>query len=428
MRFFYNLGIYFYALLARIFALFSPKAKLFVEGREAWADKLSQQLAHLRAHAQENKLIWLHSASLGEFEQGRPVLEALREAFPENLIVLSFFSPSGFEVLKNYPKADLVCYLPLDTPKNAHHFVQLLKPSLALFVKYELWFNLLDALKEAEVPTVVFSAIFRPKQFFFKFYGAWARPTLQNITHFFVQNDESKQLLAQIKVEQTTVLGDTRFDRVWQIKQEAQPQMPDYKPIKYFKSNKPLLVLGSAWLPDIALWAEVFASQKFDFKLLIAPHELKGQQMAEMNNLLNKKAGLKSLFYTQKPSQEVLESSDVLFLDTIGMLSRVYQFADLAYVGGGFGVGIHNTLEAAVWGIPVSFGPLYKKFFEAVRLVELGIASSLSTPRAAASWLEVCQDKPKLNDIQSRSLSFFESQLGASTQIVNFCKKIIVQG
>lgn len=426
MLFLYELGIRLYELVAWSLALFKPKIRLFVDGRKDWQQKLQDALLELPKAPQQLRF-WLHAASLGEFEQGRPVLEGLRQHFPNCQIVLTFFSPSGYEIRKNYAQADYIAYLPLDTAENAKRFVAILQPDFVFFVKYEFWFNTLNALAAQRIPTVVFSAIFRPNQFFFKWYGRAARQTLSQLTHIFVQNSESVNLLQSIGIQNVMQAGDTRFDRVWQIKKNMAASDSQLDIIRHFKQDEPLLVLGSAWLPDVSLWAEALKiirqKTKKSFKILIAPHELKKGAMQDMAAFF---ATESPLFFTDNPNPQDLAKRNILFLDTMGMLSGVYQFATVAHIGGGFGVGIHNTLEAAVWQIPLCFGPHYQKFFEAVSLIKIEVACCVMNPQDCANfWLKVLDKQIDLDDIRLKTLAFFEQQVGSTDKILNHCRQII---
>ena len=307
------------------------------------------------------RYIWFHAASLGEFEQGRPLIEHLCKTHPEYKILLTFFSPSGYEVRKNYEGADIICYLPLDTIRNARRFLRTIKPVMAFFIKYEFWYNYLHILQHRGVPTYSVSSIFRPDQIFFQWYGKQYGRVLKCFTHFYVQNIESKTLLAKLGITDVDVVGDTRFDRVLQIK-EASKQLPI---VEQFTANaEKVFVAGSSWLPDEEIFLKYFAVHK-DWKLIIAPHVIGDEHLSQIFELLK---GRRVVRYTQA-TEENVKDAEVLIIDCFGLLSSIYHYGTVSYVGGGFGVGIHNVLEAAVWDIPVVFGPNNKHFQEAQGLM-----------------------------------------------------------
>ena len=312
------------------------------------------------------KYVWFHAASLGEFEQGRPLMEQLRREHPEYKILLTFFSPSGYEVRKNYEGADIICYLPLDTIVNARRFLRAIQPVMAFFIKYEFWYNYLHILKHRGVPVYSVSSIFRPGQVFFRWYGKQYSRVLKCFTHFYVQNEVSKQLLAKLGITNVSVSGDTRFDRVLQIKEVAK-ELPI---VEAFTSEAPhVFVAGSSWPPDEEIFIRYFKEHP-DWKLIIAPHVIGEDHLQQIEKLLE---GRKVTRYTEaEKSPSASASSDVLIIDCFGLLSSIYRYATVTYVGGGFGVSIHNTLEAAVWGVPVFFGPNNQKFLEAQELKACG--------------------------------------------------------
>ena len=305
------------------------------------------------------RYIWFHAASLGEFEQGRPLIERIRKEYPQYKILQTFFSPSGYEVRKNYDGADIVCYLPMDTPGNAKKFVDLVNPSMAFFVKYEFWQNYLNALYHKGIPVYSVSSIFRPNQIFFRWYGKSYRQVLKTFEHLFVQNEESKKLLENIGVMNTTVVGDTRFDRVLDICAAAK-QLPL---VQKFKGNALTFVAGSSWGPDEDIFIRYFNAHP-EMKLIIAPHVVNDSHMKEIMSKLQRPC----IRYTQA-TEENVQQADCLIIDCYGLLSSIYRYGEISYIGGGFGVGIHNVLEAAVYGIPVIFGPNNKKFREAQHLL-----------------------------------------------------------
>jgi 3-deoxy-D-manno-octulosonic-acid transferase len=350
----YKTGIFLYALIIRFVSVFNEKAKLFVDGRKNWEDKLAQKINKKDRH------IWFHCSSLGEFEQGRPVIEEIKKQFPDTKIVLTFFSPSGFEIRKNYELADVVCYLPLDTKKNAVAFLDLIQPEKVFFVKYEFWFFFISEMKNRKIPLYLVSAIFRRKQLFFKnsALGKWYRKILFQLEHIFVQNEESASLLKGIGLTNFTISGDTRFDRVAAIAKSSK----EIPVVEKFRGDSVLIIAGSTWKPDEMLLAE-FINESVGIKFVIAPHEVSAANINRIQQMLKKQ----SLLFS-KASETNVENFDVLIIDSIGWLSSMYRYGKIAYIGGGFGVGIHNILEAATFGLPVIFGPNYKKFKEAVDL------------------------------------------------------------
>lgn len=338
-----------------IASLFNKKVKKMWAGERQAVKVLKEKVDP------EARYIWFHAASLGEFEQGRPLIEHLRETHPEYKILLTFFSPSGYEVRKNYEGADIICYLPLDTIRNARRFLRAVKPVMAFFIKYEFWYNYLHILQHRGVPTYSVSSIFRPDQIFFQWYGRQYGRVLKCFTHFFVQNMESKALLAKLGITDVDVVGDTRFDRVLQIK-EASKQLPIVE--QFTAHAQKVFVAGSSWLPDEEIFIKYFDIHK-DWKLIIAPHVISEEHLSQIFELLK---GRRVVRYTEA-TEENVKDAEVLIIDCFGLLSSIYHYGTVSYVGGGFGVGIHNVLEAAVWDIPVVFGPNNKHFQEAQGLM-----------------------------------------------------------
>ena len=338
-----------------IASLFNKKVKKMWAGERQAGKVLKEKVDP------EARYIWFHAASLGEFEQGRPLIEHLRETHPEYKILLTFFSPSGYEVRKNYEGADIICYLPLDTIRNARRFLRAVKPVMAFFIKYEFWYNYLHILQHRGVPTYSVSSIFRPDQIFFQWYGRQYGRVLKCFTHFFVQNMESKALLAKLGITDVDVVGDTRFDRVLQIK-EASKQLPIVE--QFTAHAQKVFVAGSSWLPDEEIFIKYFDIHK-DWKLIIAPHVISDEHLSQIFELLK---GRRVVRYTEA-TEENVKDAEVLIIDCFGLLSSIYHYGTVSYVGGGFGVGIHNVLEAAVWDIPVVFGPNNKHFQEAQGLM-----------------------------------------------------------
>ena len=349
----YNLGIHIYQLGIRLAGLFSDKPAKMVKGHREAYDLLKNKIDR------NARYIWFHAASLGEFEQGRPLIERIRKEYPQYKILQTFFSPSGYEVRKNYDGADIVCYLPMDTPGNAKKFVDLVNPSMVFFVKYEFWQNYLNALYHKGIPVYSVSSIFRPNQIFFRWYGKSYRQVLKTFEHLFVQNEESKKLLENIGVMNTTVVGDTRFDRVLDICAAAK-QLPL---VQKFKGNALTFVAGSSWGPDEDIFIRYFNAHP-EMKLIIAPHVVNDSHMKEIVSKLQR-----SCIRYPQATEENVQQADCLIIDCYGLLSSIYRYGEISYIGGGFGVGIHNVLEAAVYGIPVIFGPNNKKFREAQHLL-----------------------------------------------------------
>lgn len=338
-----------------IASLFNKKVKKMWAGERQAVKVLKEKVDP------EARYIWFHAASLGEFEQGRPLIEHLRETHPEYKILLTFFSPSGYEVRKNYEGADIICYLPLDTIRNARRFLRAVKPVMAFFIKYEFWYNYLHILQHRGVPTYSVSSIFRPDQIFFQWYGRQYGRVLKCFTHFFVQNMESKALLSKLGITDVDVVGDTRFDRVLQIK-EASKQLPIVE--QFTAHAQKVFVAGSSWLPDEEIFIKYFDIHK-DWKVIIAPHVISDEHLSQIFELLK---GRRVVRYTEATEKNV-KDAEVLIIDCFGLLSSIYHYGTVSYVGGGFGVGIHNVLEAAVWDIPVVFGPNNKHFQEAQGLM-----------------------------------------------------------
>ena len=421
MKSLYNIAIWFYALAVRIVAFFNPKVRLMWRGEK-------MAFAHIESKLTKgDRIVWVHAASLGEFEQGRPLIEKLKRENPEYKILLTFFSPSGYEVRKNYASADVIAYLPLDTPRNARRFVELVKPEKVVFVKYEFWLNYLAELRFRGIETYIISAIFRPNQVFFKWYGGIFREGLKAFKMLFVQNEESKELLKGIGVENVMVAGDTRFDRVADIAAAAK-RLEEVE--EFVNAQLPVLVVGSSWGPDEDLLTRYINERAGRMKMIIAPHEVREERIKELTSKLTCKYALytqitdnrlqitdKSQLSLQTPNPSFLTDYDVLVVNTIGVLSSVYQYGQVAYIGGGFGVGIHNTLEAAAWGMPVVFGPNYHKFQEAKELIECGAGQSIKNYEECARALDEFFEK---NDVASKAAAeYVASHTGATELIYN---------
>lgn len=356
----YNFVIGLYALIVRLISPFHKKARLMLKGQKETFRKLKSEV-DLSA-----QYIWIHAASLGEFEQGRPIIEYIHTHYPHYKILLTFFSPSGYEVRKNYELADIVCYLPFDKKKNVKRFLKLINPSLTIFIKYEFWYNYIQTLHRKNMPVYMVSAIFRPRQVFFKWYGKSFRKILDYYKCICVQDQSSKDILEGIGVENVKVCGDTRFDRVLKIKEDAK-QLPIVEMFTRDKEGNRLitLVAGSSWPKDEDIFIQYFNNS--DIKLIIAPHEIQESHLNYIESIVKRPA----IRYSEA-NENNIQNYDCLIIDCIGLLSSIYAYGNIAYVGGGFGVGIHNIVEAAVYGIPVIFGPNFKKFREAHQLIECG--------------------------------------------------------
>lgn len=403
MRFLYNIGTYLYSFLILIASIFDKKAHLWISGRRHLLERIKQQVNSGDRH------VWFHFASLGEFEQGRTVLEKVREQHPQKKIVITFFSPSGYEVRKNYAGADYVFYLPADTPGNAREFIRLINPELAVFTKYDYWLNYFLELKKRDVKLYVISAIFHPQYSFFKWYGFFGRRVLKLVTTVFVQDENSKQLLSSIGVTNVVVNGDTRFDRV----AENAEHPKSIEKVAEFAGNSNVLVAGSTWPEDEKLLAQLCGSYP-DWKLIVAPHEVNRSRIAEAQALFGDKATLFSMIGAEPTHQQVL------IIDNIGMLSSLYRYGKIAYIGGGFGVGIHNTLEAAAFGKPVIFGPNYQRFREAVELLELGAAFTIKSEDDLQKTMRSLQDDSYRDEKGRKAGDYVRERTGATEKIMKY--------
>lgn len=413
----YNIVIYFVLWGIAIASLFNEKVRKMWRGeREAF--KILKQKVDPNA-----KYIWFHAASLGEFEQGRPLMERIRKDYPQYKILLTFYSPSGYEVRKNYEGADIICYMPVDTRLNAIRFLRLVRPVMAFFIKYEFWSNFLHILKHRNIPTYSVSSIFREDQVFFKWYGRNYAGVLKCFTRFFVQNEESKRLLEGIGIKDVDVVGDTRFDRVLQIK-EAAKQLPICEAFRTGVASSQsadvphhdfkVFVAGSSWPPDENIFIPFFNEHK-DWRLLIAPHVIAEEHLKLILSLIKDK---KVVRYTQTTPEEAAEA-DVLIIDCFGLLSSMYNYGDVAYIGGGFGVGIHNTLEAAVWNMPVIFGPNNKKFQEAQGLLKSGGGFEINTYEDFSSLMNsLMNDEAFLKQAGDKAGAFVAHLAGATDKVL----------
>jgi 3-deoxy-D-manno-octulosonic-acid transferase len=406
----YNLGIHGMSWLFRLLSPFHAKAKKAVQGRKGLIRKIAQAVEGDNA-----PVVWMHCASVGEFEQGRPVLEKIRGEYPRYRIILTFFSPSGYELRKNYAGADFVWYLPWDTRHNAERFVSAINPSLAIFVKYEFWFHYSDALWKRKIPLISVSTIFRPDQAFFKSYGKLYREILRRFSFFFVQNDESLKLLKSIGIQDCSIAGDTRFDRVKEIVDRREP-VPT---AESFKANDKLLVVGSCWPEDLEVLLPLINDQRL--KVIIAPHEISESFLEQIERSLT----VKSIRYSAAEGVD-LGNYVVLIIDNVGLLSRLYQYGEFAYVGGAFGKGLHNILEAACYGIPVFFGNRnYKKFKEARDLINLGGAFEVGSYTDLRAKYEMLNEPENFMLAAEVTRQYIDHNLGATERIMDYCRKIL---
>lgn len=398
MNLLYNIFIHLYIIILYLISPFNKKVRTMLKGEKECFEKL-------KSIRKEDKVAWFHCASLGEFEQGRPLLEEVKKQYPQHKILLSFYSPSGYEVRKNYPLADYIVYLPNDTKKNAKKFVSLVNPDLIFFIKYEFWYNYISALKGRRLFQV--SLILRENQYFFTWYGKWFRKQLGTFEHFFVQNSQTADLLNKIGYKNVTISGDTRFDRVMTIANNAK-SFPDIE--NFCKGDKKIILAGSSWLADEKIIEQ--AIKNLDIKLIIAPHIVEDTHIKEIQELFPN-----AILYSELTENK--KESNVLIINCIGILSNLYQYCDIAYIGGGFGVGIHNTLEAATFGKPICFGTNYHKFQEAVDLINLKAAYSISNEEELRQVFNKLLNNEEIYKQSAKaSKNYVEEKIGA-------CKKII---
>ena len=403
MRILYNLGIYILNGLAHLLALFNPKARLWIDGTKDWESKI------LKTINPDDRNIWIHCASLGEFEQGRPVIEELKKHDPELKVVLSFFSPSGYEIRKNYDKADLIIYLPPDTPSNARKLIEYIRPEFAILVKYEFWNNYISELRKNNIPLYLISGIFRPQQHFFRWYGSFFRGILRKFSMLFIQDQLSYDLLKGIGIENVMIAGDTRFDRVVQIASAAK----NIDKIEQFRGGEKVFLAGSSWEQDEEIIAQYINENPGSMKWVFAPHEIHAENIERLERLFKVKTVRFSLF------TEAESDARVLIIDNIGMLSSAYRYSYIAAIGGGFGKGIHNILEAACWGVPVMFGPRHKKFREAVELIKENGAASFDSFSLFRNILEKwLMDEPFYLKSANAASSYVIKNKGATAKIL----------
>ena len=401
--FFYNIFLFLYKTGIRIAALWNKKAGLWIDGRKNIFNHISGKLG-----TNTFPITWIHCSSLGEFEQGRPVIEKLKSNDPNSKILLTFFSPSGYEIRKDFKGVDWIFYLPMDSKANAKRFIDILKPSLAIFVKYDYWYYYLTECKKRNIPLYIISAIFRKEQPFFKGYGTLHRKMLKCFSHFFVQDKESSELLNSVGINNVTVSGDTRFDRVAEIAENFKP----IDEIERFCGSSQVLVAGSTWPSDEKIIKEAITDLP-NLKVIIAPHEIHEEHLNHLKQIFSQ-----ATLYSQLSTHN--SQSNILIIDNIGMLSRLYHYATITYIGGGFDKGIHNTLEAAVYGKPVIFGPNYTKFKEAIGLIEVGGGIGVNSANEFKAQLKILlNDQKKLEEINTRSFDFVNQNRGATEKIMN---------
>ena len=407
MLYLYRLSILLYVLAVRYAALFKPKAKLFIEGRKGLLLKIKAQMGQ-----ETRPRIWMHCASLGEFEQGRPILEHIREQYPHYAIVLSFFSPSGYQVHKKYKGADYVFYLPIDTASNAQQFILNVQPSLAIFVKYDLWYYYLYELHSNSIPCILVDAIFRPSQGFFKWYGAVQRKMVQLLSHIFVQNEQSLQLLHSIGVEQVSIAGDTRFDRVLSVAHRVE----SIEKIEQIAERYQLLIAGSTWAEDEQLLADILPQLPPHWKLIIVPHEVDEQRIRSIEKLFEGRIKRWSTWDEQTLDKQVL------VLDTIGLLLKLYRYGSIAWIGGGLSSGgVHNVLEAAVYGQACAYGPVHEKYQEAIELIESGGAVCCTNSEEFSAFLQkILQDESYQQQYSLAAKNYVASKGGATPKIIDY--------
>ncbi len=407
--FLYNLVIYLYGLVIKLASINKIKAKQWVAGRTNWRQHLEKKISSLNS---EN-IIWVHCASYGEFEQGRPLIEAIKKKHPHYKIVLSFFSPSGYEVFKDWSGAEVICYLPLDTKTNARDFINIIKPKFAIFIKYEFWLNFLFTLKKQNIPTYLVSAVFKPHHPFFKWYGGIFKRSLKTFNKLFIQDEASGNLLKKINIENFEVCGDTRFDRVVEIKENFK-ELPY---IKEFCGDSKILVAGSTWPGDDELLVEAFKALNLqELKLIIVPHNVDEKNIQKISALLEKSNLRYNLYSAQKPAG----SSKILVVDTIGLLSKIYHYATVAYIGGGMNEGIHNCLEPAVYLKPVIFyGNDYHKYNEAIELIELKAAKNIqSSNTLAEAILGFINNRSEMTEIENKLKLYFQKKSGTTKKVL----------
>jgi len=408
----YQISLYLYLFAIHVASFFNPKAKKWLEGRRGLFGKIKKEINT------GEPLVWFHCASLGEFEQGRPVMEKFGKDYPDHRILLTFFSPSGYEVRKNYQGADFVFYLPLDLQGSSKKFVNLVKPSLVVFVKYEFWFNTINYLNKKQIPLIVISAFFRPGQHFFKSYGNWSRKQLKKIDHIFVQNQSSEKLLKKYGIDNVSISGDTRFDRVRQIAAAAKR----FADIEKFINGRKVFLAGSSWPPEEEIISQLIAEKPANTCFIFAPHDIGASHIQQLQKLL----GPGALKYSEyDPGQ--FHGGNILIIDSIGILSQLYQYATYAFIGGGFGPGIHNILEATCFGVPVFFGPNYIRFREAVELTGKGAAFPVNNfQEFREAFYKLENNRVLYDEIARINREYVEYNTGATDKIIDYVSQIIM--
>ncbi len=406
----YNLALQFYVIAIHIAAFFSNKAKLWIDGRKT----VFEDLEHL-GFQDTDKIIWIHTASLGEFEQGRPIIEQLKKVFPQYKILLSFFSPSGYEIRKNYALADHICYLPMDSKRHAQQFIKTVNPQLAIFIKYDLWYHYLNELQKIKTPILLISALFRKDQFYFKFFGRFFKPVLKKIDHIFVQNKSSEEVLHQHGISNTSIAGDSRIDRVIKIAAEKKRDTI----VEQFIDNRPVFIFGSTWPEDEAIISPYINAHPQKYRYIIASHDISIARIKSIENQFQ----LTSIRYSEAANNQ-LRDYDLLIIDNIGKLSAIYQYGKLAYIGGAFGKGLHNILEPAAFGLPLIFGPRYQKFEEANSLIEQGAGFSIKSSTDFQHIVNQLQEDTFYNKSATIALAYIQKNQGATTKIINFIKEV----
>lgn len=405
MSLIYNFGIYLLYLIIYITSFFNSKAKQWINGRRNIFNKLSA------FNTDGKKIVWVHCSSLGEFEQGRPIIDKIKSQNKDNKIVLSFFSPSGYEIRKNYNNADLVTYLPLDTATNANKFISLIKPDIVYFIKYEHWYNYLKELHVKKIPVYLVAANFRSDQLFFKPYGTWYRNVLRLYTKIFVQEESSVKLLEQFNITTSIISGDTRFDRVY----ENSLSVTEFSKVREFKNDKFVVIAGSTWESDEKILIEYINNNKKDLKFIIAPHVISDSNINRIENNLK----VSTIRYSQIDESKISQYR-VLIIDNIGMLSSLYQYGEIAFIGGGFNAGIHNTLEAVTFGLPVIFGPKYHKFREAIELINQQLGFSIDNYSKFEEKLNfLLSNADIVTSINHKSRELIKRNAGACLKILN---------
>lgn len=406
----YDMTLKAYFGVIRLISSRHRKAGLMTSGRKGLLDKLRAR------RNPEDRYIWIHASSLGEFEQGRPLIEKLKAQHPEYKICLTFFSPSGYKVRKDYPLADIVTYIPYDTSSDLKLFIDILSPEKAIFIKYEIWLNTLFYLKEKNIPTYLISAIFRPTQVFFKFYGSIFREALHCYSWIFVQNEESFDLLKGVGIDRLSIAGDTRTDRVWDIKNHAKDDaLVEAFVTEAHTQGQKVMMIGSSWEEDEKVYLPAL-SQNNKWRAIIVPHEITEKHIKSIRDSVP--SGMTVVLHTENPTIEALKDAQILVVDRMGLLSSLYKYTDIAYIGGGFGRGIHNTLEAAVYGCPILFGPNHHKFMEAKALLSCGAAFSVSSTEDVAGHLKLLFDDNTRKNIGSKAEEYIQSNLGSTDIII----------